>query len=147
MMANMLRVVVDTNVLFEGVTQEGGAAGLVIEGWLANLFEVCISTSLAFEYVDVLSRKLSPKRWDNLKSLIGTLMENAEYVPIYYTWRPISSDKGDEHIIDCAMNANAILVTHNVKDFQTARKSLGLQVMPPLEFIKYYLKDTEEEEE
>ena len=33
------------------------------------------------------------------------------------------------------MNAGAIVVTHNVKDFRTARKGLGLNVMTPVEFL------------
>ncbi|PIZ26050.1 MAG: toxin-antitoxin system toxin component, PIN family protein, partial [Chloroflexi bacterium CG_4_10_14_0_8_um_filter_57_5] len=35
---NIKRVVVDTNVLFEGLTRKGGAAGLVVDAWLAGLF-------------------------------------------------------------------------------------------------------------
>jgi predicted nucleic acid-binding protein len=48
-----LRVVVDTNVVFEGLTCQGNAAGLIVEAWLANLFQPCISNTLAYEYVDV----------------------------------------------------------------------------------------------
>ncbi|MBE9061097.1 putative toxin-antitoxin system toxin component, PIN family [cf. Phormidesmis sp. LEGE 11477] len=53
------RVVIDTNVVFEGLTKRGGAAGLAIEAWLAGLLTVYVSTALAYEYVDVLSRKLA----------------------------------------------------------------------------------------
>ena len=28
------RVVIDTNVLFEGLTKQGGAAGLIVDAWL-----------------------------------------------------------------------------------------------------------------
>ena len=58
-----MRVVIDTNVVFEGLTKQGGAAGLLIDSWLAGLLEVYISDALAYEYIDVLSRKLSPPRW------------------------------------------------------------------------------------
>jgi predicted DNA-binding protein (UPF0278 family) len=37
--------------------------------------------------------------------------------------------------IDCAMNAGAIVVTSNIKDFRSARESLGLRVMTPVEFV------------
>ena len=33
------------------------------------------------------------------------------------------------------MNANAILITSNIKDFRKARADLGLQVMTPVEFV------------
>ena len=40
---------------------------------------------------------------------------------IHYSWRPMSPDPGDEHVIDCAMNAGATVVTWNVRDFKAAR--------------------------
>jgi len=129
------RVVIDTNVLFEGLTQQGGAAGLVIDAWLANLITVCVSNAVAYEYVDVLSRKLSEKRWQEIHRVLGTLLTNVRFVTVYYSWRPSSPDKGDEHIIDCAMNAGAAVITGNTRHFQKAQLSLGLEVMTPVELV------------
>jgi hypothetical protein len=86
--------------------------------------------------VDVLSRKLSSEKWARIKPVLGSLLRKAEYTPIYYLWRPASPDPGDEHLIDCAMNASAALVTENVRDFAAARDSLGLTVFTPITFIK-----------
>jgi predicted nucleic acid-binding protein len=130
-----LRLVIDTNVVFEGLTKQGSAAGLVVDGWLAGLFLACISSSLAYEYADVLSRKLSAIRWQAIQPVLGTLLTKAEFVAIYYKWRPISPDPGDEHVIDCAMNAGAILVTANIRDFKTAQESLGLKVLTPVQLL------------
>ncbi|MDF5730668.1 MAG: PIN domain-containing protein [Rhizonema sp. PD38] len=74
--ASLLRVVIDTNVVFEGLTKQGGAAGLVIDAWLADLLEVCVSNALAYEYEDVLARKLSENRWQKLKPVLGTLLSH-----------------------------------------------------------------------
>ena len=57
----LLRVVIDTNVVFEGLTKKGGASGLIIDAWLAGLMVVCVLNTLAYEYDDVLSRKLAPE--------------------------------------------------------------------------------------
>lgn len=130
-----MRVVIDTNVVFEGLTKQGGVAGLLIDSWLADLLEVYISDALAYEYVDVLFRKLSKSRWLKLKPILKILIGKAKFTPIYYSWRPISPDAGDDLVIDCAMNAGAIVVTSNVKDFRIAQESLGLQVMNPTELI------------
>lgn len=62
----LLRVVVDTSVVFEGLTKQGGASGLIIDAWLAGLMVVCVSNALGYEYDDVLSRKLSEQRWSKL---------------------------------------------------------------------------------
>ncbi len=121
--------------MFEGLTTQGGACDLIIDAWLAGLFQPCVSTVLAYEYDDVLVRKLSEARWLALRPLLGRMLEHAEFVPIYFSWRPTSPDPGDDHVIDCAMNAGAPVVTTNVRDFRLAQESLGLVVMTPLEFV------------
>lgn len=130
-----LRVVIDTNVVFEGLTKQGGAAGLIIDLWLAGLLEVCISDALAYEYEDVLSRKLNRQRWQKIQPVLGVLLSHAQFTAIYYSWRPTSPDPGDDLVIDCAMNAGAIVVTSNIRDFQKASESLGLQVTTPTELV------------
>lgn len=131
-----LHVVIDTNVVFEGLTKQGGAAGLIIDAWLSGLFQAYVSNALAYEYVEALSNKLTKRRWTKIQPVLGKLLDEAEFVPIYFTWRPSSSDPGDEHVIDCAMNAGAMVVTSNVRDFQTAGKALGLKIITPVEFVK-----------
>ena len=130
-----IQAVIDTNVLFEGLTRQGGAAGYVIEAWLASQLAVQVSDALAYEYVDVLSRKLSEKRWKMLRPVLGRLLSQAQFVTIYFSWRPISPDKADDKVIDCAMNAAAAIVTSNLRHFQTARELLGLEVLTPLELV------------
>ena len=133
----MLRVIIDTNVLFEGLTKQGGVCGWLITAWIEGLFEAYVSNALAHEYVDVLTRKLSPKRWRQIEPLLAKLFETACLIDIHFLWRPAAADPGDEHIIDAAMNAGAIVVTWNTKDFQTAVKMMGLWVMTPPEFIAF----------
>lgn len=130
-----MRIVVDTNVVFEGLTKQGGAAGLLIDSWLVGLLEVYISNALAYEYVDVLFRKLSKSRWLELQPVLKTLIGKAKFTTIYYSWRPTSPDPGDDLVIDSRMNAAAIVVTLNTKDFRRAKESLGLQIMTPTELI------------
>jgi putative PIN family toxin of toxin-antitoxin system len=133
--SSSLRIVIDTNVVFEGLTKQGRASGLIIDAWLAELMVVCISNALAYEYTDVLSRKLSAERWSQLEPVLGQLLSIAQYTNIYFSWRPTSPDAGDDLVIDCAMNANAIVVTSNIRDFQSAKESLGLRVLTPVQFV------------
>jgi len=133
----MLNIVIDTNVLFEGLTKRGSVAELLVNAWLVGRLSVYVSTALALEYVDVLSRKLSPQKWQTLQPVLNQLLSQAHYTPIYYSWRPASPDPGDDHVIDCAMNVNAVVVTFNQRDFQLAKNNLGLIVMSPLELVTY----------
>ncbi len=130
-----MRAVIDTNVIFEGLTKQGGACDLIVDAWRAGLIEACVSNALAYEYEDVLERKLSPRRWTQIKPVLHSLLRQAEFVTIYFSWRPSSPDPGDEHLIDCAMNADATVVTANKRDLAQAQRTLGVRVMSPIEFV------------
>lgn len=133
-----IRAVIDTNVVFEGLSRKGGACGFVIDAWHAGLFTARVSNALACEYDDVFSRKFSEHRWSEVQPLLTELLgEHAEFVTVWFSWRPSSPDPGDEHVIDCAMNARAPVVTSNVRDFRQAVGELGLNVMTPIKFLEY----------
>lgn len=134
----MIRAVLDTNVVFEGLSRKGGACGLIVNAWRAGLFTACVSNALACEYDDVFSRKFSAHRWTELKPLLAELIgDHAEFITIWFSWRPVSLDPADDHVIDCAMNARALVVTSNVRDFREAESELGLNVMTPVKFLEY----------
>lgn len=130
------RVVLDTNVVFEGLTRKNGASGLIIEAWKADFIDVFVSNALVYEYVDVLSRKLSPQKWGAARTALRTLLDRAHFTPIYYSWQPSSPDPGDALVVDCVMNANALLITHHVKDFRAAQQDLGIYLLRPEPFVK-----------
>jgi predicted nucleic acid-binding protein len=138
-MAVKLRAVIDTNVLFEGITQRGGACGLLVDAWLAGLFRPYVSDSLCYEYFDVLARKLSPRRFSEVVHLVDELLKQATFCEQHFIWRPIASDAGDDHVVSCAINASAILVTWNTRDFRAAAQLLGVRVMRPPEFLRVLL--------
>jgi predicted nucleic acid-binding protein len=133
-MATRLRAVVDTNVVFEGVTRSEGAPARIIEAWLHGRFGACVSDSVAYEYVDVLSNRLSPRRWNLVGAIVRGLLHRAELVRIHFRWRPASPDPGDDHVIECAMNAGAAVVTSNRRHFEAAVNDLGLTVWSPEAF-------------
>lgn len=130
-----MRAVIDTNVLFERLTKQGGACALIVEAWDNEEFQAYVSNALAYEYFEVLQRKLSPARWQAAHPVLIRLLGKAEFIHRYFTWRPSSPDLGDEHVIDCAMTARAAVVTSNTRDFREAQKSLNLIVMTPVEMI------------
>ncbi len=130
-----MRVVIDTNVLFEGLTKEGGDCGLLIKAWEAGIVRACVSNTLLFEYEDVLRRNLSQVQWNRIEPLLKALLPQSEFVKTYFTWRPSSSDPGDEDVIDCAMTAGVPVITFNTRGFRLARKALRLVVMTPAEAI------------
>ncbi len=136
-----LPLIIDTNVVFEGLTKKGGASGLIVQAWLAGMLTVCVSNALAYEYEGTLSNKLSEARWAETKPVLGKMLTMVKFVPVNYVWRPSSPDPGDEHVIDCAMNANGVVITSNKRDFRMAEQELGLRVISPVEFVNATVKE------
>ena len=131
-----IRVVLDTNVVFEGLTKRASACGIIIDAWRAGLITVCVTTAILAEYEDVLSRKLSARRWSEIQIVLDELLDGqTEFIQIYFVWRPVSRDPGDDHVIECAMNASTPLITSNLRDFRSAEHQLGLTVLTPLELV------------
>ncbi len=138
----MIRAVVDTNVIFEGLTHLGPAAE-VMDAWAGREFLPCISTALALEYQDVLARKLSPLRGDAALKALQALLARAQYVPIRYSYRPASPDPGDDFVIDCVLNSRSLLITSNVRDFQEPARRWGFTVLRSPDFLRL-LKETKQ---
>ena len=132
----LLRVVLDTDVVLKGLTRRGSAAGMLVDAWLARQIYVYVSDAIVYEYVDVLARKLSEARWERVRPVLASLVKRAHFVALYYQWRPISPDPGDDHVIDCAMNAGAMVVTANIRHYRMAQESLGLRVVKAVEAVR-----------
>jgi hypothetical protein len=73
----------------------------------------------------------------SLSRMVGMLLARAQFVPVYCSWRPMSADAGDDHVIDCAMNAGVPVVTVNMQDFRLAPQTLGLTVLTPVDFVTW----------
>lgn len=131
----MWRVVVDTNVLIGGLSRRG-PAGAVIDAWVGRRFTPCVSTALAFEYEELLVRKLGRRRQGTAGRALQALLSRSEYVPVRFTYRPASPDPGDDLVIDCVVNAGAMLVTENLRDFRTASRELGFRTLRPEELME-----------
>ena len=128
-----MRPVIDTNVVFEGLTKHG-VCGQIMDAWAARRFAPCVSTALALEYEEVLGSKIGHRREQVLLAL-QALLDRSEFVPIYFLTRPLSPDADDDFLIECAFNASASLVTSNRRDLIAARDVLGIDVLSPEAFL------------
>lgn len=130
-----MRAVIDTNVLFEGLTVLG-ACSEVVDAWVSGRLTACVSTSLALEYEEVRESKLKRKKRELALEALPALLGRAEYVPIYIRVRPMSPDPDDDFVIECAVNARAVVVTRNRRDLIVAQRTLGIAVHDPESFIE-----------
>lgn len=130
----MLRAVIDTNVLLQGLTRHG-TAGRIIDAWHAGAFKPAVSTTLALEYEEVLLRRFPAAKHDIILGALQALLDRADYVPIFFRVRPASPDPDDDFVLECAFNAGALLVSENRKDLADPALHLGVEWVLPRDFL------------
>lgn len=116
-----VRIVVDTSVLFAGLSSRRGASHIVLRACLTGDAEPIVTVPLAAEYEDVLSRPelrtksgLSAKDMDEF---LDGFLAAAELVEVFFLWRPNLRDEGDNMVLEAAVAGRAeAIVTHNVRD-------------------------------
>jgi putative PIN family toxin of toxin-antitoxin system len=132
------RIIMDTNVLFSGLYSSTGASFQILKLIDNRKIIPVISTTLLFEYEDVLKReqselKLSHKQVDIILDNICAL---STFQQIYFLWRPYLKDQKDDHILEVAVASKTkTIVTHNLKYFKEVEK-FGIKAIPPGKFLE-----------
>ncbi|MDC7222008.1 MAG: putative toxin-antitoxin system toxin component, PIN family [Spirochaetales bacterium] len=140
-------VVVDTNVIFQGLDSSKGASFKILE----LLFQRRINTALSFpvicEYEDVLKRRknlerlgLSSKEIDDFLAFIA--YTSYPFDPSFLL-RPNLRDEADNIFVELAFVSNAdYLITNNIRDFALGNelKIDNFQLITPRDFIKRWRK-------
>jgi len=128
------KVVLDTNVLITALLSKRGASFKLLSLIDDKRIELVLSTPLVKEYEDVLSRKKFSLRKKDIEDILDFLCQISTHHKIYYLWRPILKDIKDDMVLELAVKANAIILTHNKKDFDAASK-FNLPVLSANEFL------------
>lgn len=133
--------VIDTNVLYAGLYSAAGASHQILRrveaGWVVPI----LSTTLLFEYEDILKRNQAKLGLSKLQieDVLDSICFHGEARQIHYRWRPTLPDPKDDHVLELAVAAGgADIVTHNMKDFHAA-KSFGIRVLSPANYIGEFI--------
>lgn len=128
---------VDTNVVFEGVSHAVGAPRRIVDAWLTgDRFVPCVTLPLALEYEDVVGRKFKGTKRQRALEVLAALLDKAVAVDRIVRLRPVSSDPSDDRVVECVVNASALLCTRNRADFAAAPADLGFEMIGPEELVE-----------
>lgn len=136
-----MRVVLDTNVMVAAALSERGASRQLLLRVVDGLLDGAISVALMLEYEAVLKRpenlglsKLMPEDVDVILDQVAASMEHVE---IFYLWRPMLRDAGDDMVFETAVNGHAdVIATFNIGDFGDAPKRFGIEVIRPGDLLR-----------
>ncbi len=128
----------DTNVLFAGLYSSSGASFQILKRLNCGKIKTVISTTLLFEYEDVLKREqttlgLSHHQVDIVLDNICAL---SHFQDIYFLWRPYLKDPGDDHVLEVAVASRTkFILTHNIKDFKGI-DTFGIKAITPGKYLE-----------
>lgn len=135
----MEHIVIDTNVLVSALMSRNGASFRLLQQVGSSAFKIHLSVPLALEYEDATKRHSGARialTLAQIDDVIDYLCASAEHHRLYFLWRPLLSDPRDDMVAELAVTAgNAMIVTHNIRDF-SAMRSFGVPIMTPQEFLK-----------
>jgi predicted nucleic acid-binding protein len=73
---------------------------------------------------------------DDVRNIIDYMCSVAVRQEVFYLWRPILRDPGDDLVLELAIAANCdAIVTHNIRDFAGLSR-FGLRLLTPGEFLR-----------
>jgi predicted nucleic acid-binding protein len=85
-----IRIVLDTNVLYAGLYSSKGASFRVLQAIEKGKFKMVISTTLLFEYEDILKRNQAVLDLSSheIEKILDYFCMQSEHQKIYFLWRP-----------------------------------------------------------
>jgi putative PIN family toxin of toxin-antitoxin system len=128
-------IVIDTNVLVTAFKSSCGASFRLLSMVEQDLFSIHLSTTLVVEYESVLKRGITSLSSEEIDNVIDFICSRAVLNKIFYLWRPILKDPGDDFVLELAVKAKATIITWNICDFKQAIR-FGVTVMTPHDFLK-----------
>jgi predicted nucleic acid-binding protein len=114
-----MRLVLDTNVLVAGLRSDGGTSRQVLRRILRGRDVPLLGTTLWLKYESVVYglNTRTPTTAAERQIVLAAVAARAEWIRIYYTWRPNLSDKGDNHLIELGIAGGGdAIVTWNRRD-------------------------------
>ena len=137
---DMMKVVLDTNILVSASRSSAGASFAVLVAVREKRLLPLVSVPLVLEYEAVLCRPehlaAAGRSIADTVQFLDAFMLMAQAVDLHYLWRPQTRDVGDEMVLETALNGSAqALVTHNVRDFVAAAR-FALPVLTPQQLLR-----------
>jgi putative PIN family toxin of toxin-antitoxin system len=137
---NIMRAVLDTNVLVAGLSSRRGASHALLRHALNRRLRLLAAPALWLEYEDVLKRaeirRLHGRSSTEIDAFLDALALLTEPVDLHFRWRPQLRDAKDEMVLETALNAGAeALVTFNRRDFLSAAARFALPLWTPAECL------------
>ena len=136
-----MRYVLDTNVVVAAFRSAFGASRQLLLGALDGHFELLLSVPLTLEYEAVLTRPEQLAAMGGRRSEVLALLDDivavATPVRFSFRWRPALFDRGDDMVLETALNGAAdAIVTFTLSDFVLVPERFHCAVLSPAQVLE-----------
>ena len=131
-------IIMDTNILFAGLYSSTGASFQILKRLNSREIKPVISTTLLFEYEDVLKREqtILELSHNEVDVILDNICALSNFQDIYFLWRPYLKDPKDDHVLEVAVASKTkTILTHNIKDFKGVEK-FGIKAITPGKYLE-----------
>jgi putative PIN family toxin of toxin-antitoxin system len=137
MATSIYQVVIDTNILVAAMRSSRGASHRLLgqisnKQWRPNL-----TVALVLEYEAVLKRQCREfgLTEQDVDDAIDAICSEAGLHRLYFLWRPVASDPGDDLVLEAAIASQSdFIITFNKRHFVESTK-FGIRCVTPKEFL------------
>ena len=134
-------LVLDSDVIVSAMRSPTGASAELLRLVRQETLSMGVSVALALEYEAVCLQAehvlAAGLMQQDALIFVDAVAAMAEPISVHYHWRPQLRDPSNEMVLEAAVNAKAhALLTFNLRHFQPAALSFGLQVQRPGEFLR-----------
>lgn len=136
-----MRVVLDTNTLVSAILSPLGPPRRLLDDARAQVFELCSSPVLLAELLDVVSREKFVKRLTEAGlaplSIVGEIRRLAVMAAPVSVPRVVANDADDDHVLACALAAQADLIVSGDKHLLSFGGSYqGIAIVSPAQAVQ-----------
>jgi uncharacterized protein len=115
-----MRVVLDTNILVVSITSSS-PYHKIFTSLLNKQYDLIVSTSIVFEYREIIQERYGEKTATLLVELLDEL-SNVHYVNPSFRWNFITVDSDDNKFVDCAIAGYAEFIVTEDKHFNVLKE-------------------------
>ncbi|MEA2015114.1 MAG: putative toxin-antitoxin system toxin component, PIN family [Actinomycetota bacterium] len=134
-----MKVVIDTNIFISSFFNKKGNPRKIIDLWKEEKIQLCISSEILEEYVEVLSRfTLVEER--EIKELLNLFKRknNIIYKQIMVKIKVVKDDPDDNKFIECAVTNKANYIISGDNHLLNLRHYEDIRILSPKEFLNCF---------
>ena len=132
------RVILDTNVVLAALRSQAGASYRLLFTIGHPRWQAVITPAVMYEYEDLVRRPGNApglSRQD-ITNILDLIYRESHRQLVWFSWRPLSSDPGDDAILEAAIVGGCdYVVSFNERHLRAARK-FGIEVLKPADLLK-----------